>query len=202
MEQINKYRSAIVLALLVLFLILFGFYMFAIRPVNNDIVMQDSEFSLLEQEKGILTNKINALKSEEQGTESSEDTLLAGIPQGDDSEALILALQRIGTSSHARLKDIGFSLTESNEISPWTGISPEAVGSLREIKMAAIVQGSYSEINEWLKQLHDLPRILAVDSFSFQKPYEFPTRMKPGSILTANVSFTAYFEATVPKSSD
>ncbi|WP_339220680.1 type 4a pilus biogenesis protein PilO [Paenibacillus sp. FSL H8-0332] len=202
MEQINKYRSAIVLALLVLFLILFGFYMFAIRPVKNDIAMQDNEFSLLEQEKGILTNKINELKSEEQGTDSSEDTLLAGIPQGDDSEALILALQRIGTSSHARLKDIGFSQTESNEISPWTGIIPEAAGSLREIKMAAIVQGSYAEIKEWLKQLHDLPRILAVDSFSFQQPYEFPTRMKPGSILTANVSFTAYFEATVPKSSN
>jgi type IV pilus assembly protein PilO len=194
-EQINKYRSSIVLGLLVLFLILFAFYMFAIRPVNNDIALQNNEFSMLQQEKEILANKINELKSAEAGPDSSEDTALAAIPQGDDSEGLILDLKSIGNSSHARLKDIGFSLTETNGISAWTGIPSEATGSLKEIKMAAIVEGGYAEIHEWLKQLHDLPRIITVDSFSFQQPYEFPTLTKPGSILTANVSFTAYYEA-------
>lgn len=195
MEQINKYRSSIVLGLLVLFLILFAFYMFAIRPVNNDIAMQDNEFSMLEQEKGIYINKINELKSNKDAATTSEEAALTAIPRGDDSESLILDLQSIGNSSHARLKDIGFSLPETNGISDWTGISADATAGLKEIKIAAIVEGGYTEIHEWLKQLHDLQRIVAIDSFSFQQPYEFPSAIKPGSILTANVSFTAYYES-------
>ncbi|WP_340026109.1 type 4a pilus biogenesis protein PilO [Paenibacillus sp. FSL K6-1096] len=195
MEQINKYRSSIVLGLLGLFLILFAFYMFAIRPLNNDIARQDNEISLLGQEKEILVNKISQLKNAEEEAAADKDTMMAAIPQGDDSEGLILQLKRIGNSSHAKLKDIGFLLAESNEISAWTQIQPEATGSLKELKMAAVVEGSYAEINEWLKQLHDLPRIIAIDSFSFQRPYEFPSPVKPGSILTTNVSFTAFFES-------
>nr|WP_274528490.1 type 4a pilus biogenesis protein PilO [Paenibacillus piscarius] len=157
--------------------------------------MQDDEISLLGQEQEILVNKINQLKSAEKEAGADKDTMLAAIPQGDDSEGLILQLQRIGNSSHAKLKDIGFLLAESSEISAWTQIKPEATGRLKELKMAVVVEGSYAEINEWLKQLHDLPRIIAIDSFSFQRPYEFPSPGKPGSILTANVSFTAFFES-------
>lgn len=195
MEQINRYRSSIVLGLLGLFLVLFVFYMFAIRPVNNDIAMQDNEISLLGQEKEILENKINELKNADGKAGTDKDVMLAAIPQGDDSEGLILQLQRIGNSSHAKLKDIGFLMAESNEISAWTQINQEAASSLKELKMAAVVEGSYEEINEWLKQIHELPRIIAIDSFSFQRPYEFPSPGKPGSILTANVSFTAFFES-------
>lgn len=199
MVQINKYRSQIVMGILILFLILFVFYMLAIRPVSSDVSAQNTQLTQLEREKSILENKINELKSSGGNITSDEETALTAIPLGDGSESLINDLKSIGDSSHARLKDIGFSLQDSSTAGTWTGLSASVTG-LQEIKMTAILEGGYGEIHEWLKQLNAIPRMLTVDAFSFQQPYEFPTRMKPGSILTANVSFTAYFEATAPKS--
>ncbi|AIQ49668.1 hypothetical protein R70723_30160 [Paenibacillus sp. FSL R7-0273] len=195
MEQINKYRSPIVLGMLILFLILFAFYMLGIRPVSSDIALQSSELSLLEREGSALQSKINELKGAGDSLSADEETALDAIPQGDGSEALINELKAIGDSSHARLKDIGFSLTGTSTAGTWTGSAAASAAGLQEIKMTAIVEGGYAEIHEWLKQLNKMPRLITVDSFAFQQPYEFPTAQNPGSILTANVAFTAYYEA-------
>ncbi|WP_342563283.1 type 4a pilus biogenesis protein PilO [Paenibacillus sp. FSL R7-0345] len=194
MEQINKYRSPIVMGMLILFLILLAFYMLAIRPVSSDIAMQNSELSLLERERSVLENKINELQTAGDNLTSDEETLLAAIPLGDGNEALINDLKAIGSSSHARLKDIGFSLTGTSTASTWAGVPATSAAGLQEIKMTAVVEGGYIEIHEWLKQLNKMPRLITVDSFAFQQPYEFPTAQKPGSILTANVAFTAYYQ--------
>lgn len=199
MEQINKYRSPIVMGMLILFLILFAFYMLAIRPVSSDIAMQESELSLLDRERSVLENKINELKGAGDSLSADEETALAAIPSGDGSEALINDLKAIGDSSHARLKDIGFSLTGTSTASTWAGVEASSAAGLQEIKMTAIIEGGYAEIHEWLKQLNKMPRLVTVDSFAFQQPYEFPTAQNPGSILTANVAFTAYYQADSPE---
>ncbi len=199
MEQINKYRSPIVMGMLILFLILFAFYMLAIRPVSSDIAMQESELSLLDRERSVLENKINELKGAGDNLSADEATALAAIPSGDGSEALINDLKAIGDSSHARLKDIGFSLTDTSTASTWAGVAEASAAGLQEIKMTAIIEGGYAEIHEWLKQLNKMPRLVTVDSFAFQQPYEFPTAQNPGSILTANVAFTAYYQADTPE---
>lgn len=67
MEQINKYRSPIVLGVLILFLILFAFYMLGVQPTNKEISAQSSEISQLEKEAEVLQNKIYELKGS--GTE-------------------------------------------------------------------------------------------------------------------------------------
>ncbi|MBY0009490.1 type 4a pilus biogenesis protein PilO [Paenibacillus typhae] len=199
MEQINKYRSPIVMGMLILFLILFAFYMLAIRPVSSDIAVQSSELSMLELERSAIENKINELKGAGDSLSADEETALAAIPSGDGSEALINDLKAIGASSHARLKDIGFSLTDTSTASDWAGVAAASAAGLQEIKMTAIIEGGYAEIHEWLKQLNKMPRLVTVDSFAFQQPYEFPTAQNPGSILTANVAFTAYYQADSPK---
>lgn len=62
MEQINKYRSPIVLGVLILFLILFAFYMLGVQPTTKEISAQSSEISQLEKEAEMLQTKINELK--------------------------------------------------------------------------------------------------------------------------------------------
>jgi type IV pilus assembly protein PilO len=197
-EQINKYRSGIILGLLALFLILFAFYMIAIQPVNHELSAQTLQLSQLEQEKARIENKLNELTGAGDGASLDQDRALAAIPQGDDSEGLILDLGRIGSSSHARLKDIGFTLADTNGIGTWTGLAAASTDGIREIKMTAIVDGGYAEIHEWLKQLHALPRLITVDSFALQQPYELRTPQMPGSILSASISFTAYYETAAP----
>ncbi|MEK3967299.1 MULTISPECIES: type 4a pilus biogenesis protein PilO [Paenibacillus] len=200
MEQINKYRSPIVLGVLILFLILFAFYMLGVQPTNKEISAQSSEISQLEKEAEVLQNKINELKGSGNEGDLEQKELLGELPKGDDSEGLIVDLREVSTSSKARLKDLSFVLDEANPIQQMTGSAEVSFPTVKQIKMTAVVEGTYSGIRQWMDELQALPRIVNVDSFNFQQSYEDRTKNNTESILTANVAFTAYYEATAAAS--
>ncbi|MDQ0192150.1 type 4a pilus biogenesis protein PilO [Paenibacillus wynnii] len=193
MEQINKYRSPIVLGVLVLFLLLFAFFMLGVQPTNDKIAEQDLQVGQLEKQNGLMQKKIDELKSSTEANQEQE-ALLAQLPRGDGSEQLILDLRAVGTYTNARLKDIGFAIGETNPIQEMTGSSDIAFPTVKQLKLTAIVEGEYTSVRNWLTALQLLPRIINVDSFSFQQSEESDASEKSGSIITANISFTAYFE--------
>lgn len=193
MEQINKYRSPIVLGVLVLFLLLFAFFMLGVKPTSSKIDEQDSQIGQLEQQNGIMLKKIEELKSSSE-TSQEQEALLAQLPRGDSSEQLILDLRAIGSYTNARLKDIGFAIGETNPIQEMTRSSEAAFPTVKQLKMTAVVEGEYSSVRNWLTALQLLPRIINVDSFNFQQSEESGESGKSGSIITANISFTAYYE--------
>lgn len=200
MEQFNKYRSPIVLGVLILFLMLFAFYMLGVQPTNKEISAQNAEISQLEKEAEILQTKINELKSSAASLDSEQQELLAALPKGDDSEGLIDDLREVGMSSQARLKDVSFILDEANPIQQMTGSAEVLFSTVKQIKMTAVVEGTYTSIRQWMDELQMLARIVNVDSFNFQQSYEERSANSPESILTANVAFTAYYEAVTPSS--
>lgn len=200
MEQFNKYRSPIVLGVLILFLVLFAFYMLGVQPTNKRISAQNAEISQLEKEAEILQTKINELKSSAASLDSEQQELLAALPKGDDSEGLIDDLRAVGMSSQARLKDVSFILDEANPIQQMTGSAEVQFPTVKQIKMTAVVEGTYTSIRQWMDELQMLARIVNVDSFNFQQSYEERSANSPESILTANVAFTAYYEAVTPSS--
>jgi type IV pilus assembly protein PilO len=200
MEQFNKYRSPIVLGVLILFLMLFAFYMLGVQPTNKEISAQNAEISQLEKEAEILQTKINELKSSATSVDSEQQELLAALPKGDDSEGLIVDLWGVSTSSEARLKDVSFILDEANPIQQMTGSAEVLFPTVKQIKMNAVIEGTYTGIRQWMDELQKLSRIVNVDSFNFQQSYEERSANSPESILTANVAFTAYYEAVTPSS--
>jgi type IV pilus assembly protein PilO len=198
MEQFNKYRSPIVLGVLILFLMLFAFYMLGVQPTNKEISAQNNEISQLEKEAEILQTKINELKSSATSVDSEQQELLAALPKGDDSEGLIDDLRAVGMSSEARLKDVSFILDEANPIQQMTGSAEVLYPTVKQVKMTAVVEGTYTSIRQWMDELQTLARIVNIDSFNFQQSYEERSKDSPDSILTANVAFTAYYEAVTP----
>jgi len=192
LEQINKYRSTIVLGVLVLFLILFAFFMLGVQPSNRTIAAQKSEIAQLEEQNALIQNKMNELKGSAEAADQSE--ALAALPRGDSSEQLIRDLQAIGMASKAKLKDIGITISDTNGIGSRSTEEAAQYPTVKEIKMTGVVEGNYQQIHDWLKELNALPRLIQIDSFSFQLPYEQRTAGNPGSIIAANVTFTAYFE--------
>jgi len=200
MEQFNKYRSPIVLGVLILFLMLFAFYMLGVQPTNKEISAQNAEISQLQKEAEILQTKINELKSSATSLDSEQQELLAALPKGDDSEGLIDDLRAVGMSSQARLKDVSFILDEANPIQQMTGSAEVLFPTVKQIKMTAVVEGTYTSIRQWMDELQMLARIVNVDSFNFQQSYEERSANSPESILTANIAFTAYYEAFTPSS--
>ncbi|MEK3750230.1 type 4a pilus biogenesis protein PilO [Paenibacillus sp. FSL E2-8871] len=200
MEQFNKYRSPIVLGVLILFLMLFAFYMLGVQPTNKEISAQNAEIRQLEKEAEILQTKINELKSSATSLDSEQQELLAALPKGDDSEGLIDDLRAVGMSSQARLKDVSFILDEANPIQQMTGSAEVLFPTVKQVKMTAVVEGTYTSIRQWMDELQILARIVNVDSFNFQQSYEERSKDSPESILTANVAFTAYYEVATPSS--
>jgi type IV pilus assembly protein PilO len=200
MEQFNKYRSPIVLGVLILFLMLFAFYMLGVQPTNKEISAQNNEISQLEKEAEILQTKINELKSSATSVDSEQQELLAALPKGDDSEGLIDDLRAVGMSSEARLKDVSFILDEANPIQQMTGSAEVLFPTVKQVKMTAVVEGTYTSIRQWMDELQTLARIVNIDSFNFQQSYEERSKDSPDSILTANVAFTAYYEVVTPSS--
>ncbi|OME67366.1 hypothetical protein BSK65_20440 [Paenibacillus odorifer] len=200
MEQFNKYRSPIVLGVLILFLMLFAFYMLGVQPTNKEISAQNAEIRQLEKEAEILQTKINELKSSATSLNSEQQELLAALPKGDDSEGLIDDLRAVGMSSQARLKDVSFILDEANPIQQMTGSAEVLFPTVKQVKMTAVVEGTYTSIRQWMDELQMLARIVNVDSFNFQQSYEERSKDSPESILTANVAFTAYYEVVTPSS--
>lgn len=200
MEQFNKYRSPIVLGVLILFLMLFAFYMLGVQPTNKEISAQNAEISQLQKEAEILQTKINELKSSATSLDSEQQELLAALPKGDDSEGLIDDLRAVGMSSQARLKDVSFILDEANPIQQMTGSAEVLFPTVKQIKMTAVVEGTYTSIRQWMDELQMLARIVNVDSFNFQQSYEERSANSPESILTANIAFTAYYEVVTPSS--
>ncbi|WP_379135559.1 hypothetical protein [Paenibacillus sp. sgz500958] len=192
MEQINKYRSPIVLGVLVMFLLLFAFYVLGIQPDIKQSSVNKDNISQLQLENNTLQKSIDELKNDDEEN-AAQAALMEALPRGDNSEQLILSLREIEAKTYARIKDVSFSLDDANPIQEMTGSTDVQFPTVKQIKMTAIVEGGYTEIYNWIQELQLLPRIINVDSFNFQQPVE-QTMQGADGILTANVSFTAYFE--------
>ncbi|MFD1776602.1 type 4a pilus biogenesis protein PilO [Paenibacillus rhizophilus] len=195
MEQINKYRSPIVLGVLILFLMLLSFYLLGVQSASRKVSEQESQLAQLNEQNQLLQTQIDKLQISSPG-DSEEEALLAQLPRGDNSEQLILDLRAIGTVTNARLKDISFTVGDTNPIQEMTGASTVAYSTVKALKMTAVVEGDYTGIRNWMKDLQILPRIINVDSFVFQRSSSNNAAQSVNSILTATVSFTAYYEET------
>ncbi|WNS42696.1 type 4a pilus biogenesis protein PilO [Paenibacillus sp. MMS20-IR301] len=194
MEQMNKYRSPIVLGVLVLFLLLFAFFLLGFKPTNDKISEQESEMSQLEQQNSLMETKIEELNSSSANDDAQEE-LLAQLPRGDNSEQLILDLRNIGALTDARLKEIGFTLEDTNPIQEMTGSASVVYPTVKELKLTATVEGTYTSLRNWLTALQLLPRIINVEAYSFQHSND------SGNILSASVTFTAYYEQSADTAS-
>ncbi|MDO7906598.1 type 4a pilus biogenesis protein PilO [Paenibacillus sp. JX-17] len=193
MDKILKQRQVVFLGMAILFLILLVLYMFLLKPTLDAVAEQEVEIGSLEQQNETLRAKIAEFSTEDAGTGGSEAAKRA-IPEGDDSKQLIVDLNQIGQRSSADLRDIQFTTVSSKEDTSGTAQSetnsqlPDGTGL---IHMTGVLQGDYKQIHEWMNQLQKMPRFVSIEAFSFQQPY---VQSASGSILTANVSFTAYYE--------
>ncbi|MWV46652.1 hypothetical protein GRF59_23875 [Paenibacillus sp. HJL G12] len=195
LEKINHNRSVILLGLVALFVLAFAFYMFALKPSMNTGSLRQSELASQQRERDILKKRVAGLRSKSSADDPDFQNAREALPLDEDTQQLVLQLKKIQDKSYAKLTDIEFQLQDGNQIALMTGKKPEDYSSVKEVKMKAVLEGGYDEIHEWMKQLQAAPRLITIDAFSFQQPYE---QRNPGSRLIANVSFTAYFTAVKP----
>ncbi|ANF95744.1 type 4a pilus biogenesis protein PilO [Paenibacillus bovis] len=186
MEQLTKSRPAILLVLALLFLILLAVYMLGVRPLSERTEQYDQNISQMQQEYDLLHQKLIELK----GHAADQAVLDQAVPMQDQSEQLLLSLQQIGQKSNARLTDVAFALKGSETEQAAATNTQQLSINAGQIQMSAQVEGSYTEIKNWLNELQKLPRLINVDSFSFDEPYNPGKAAAP---ITAKIVFTAYY---------
>ncbi|MBO2944812.1 type 4a pilus biogenesis protein PilO [Paenibacillus sp. F411] len=195
MELLNKYRSPVVMGVLLLFVVLLGFYLLGLQPTIDTMEEQEAEIARVSDEKALLQRKVDELKgaadSQDQELLSSYDAL----PEGDEADQLVLQLRTAGIRSSARLKSIEFNLTGTNGLQLVLGGNEGAYPFIKEVSMNAEVEGTRAQIIAWMDQLEKMPRIIKVDSFSLQRR-SGPSELPENALLTANVVFTAYYESS------
>ncbi|MBD7967694.1 type 4a pilus biogenesis protein PilO [Paenibacillus gallinarum] len=192
MERINKYRSVIVLALLLGFVLVFAFYWLGLSPTIDKLDEQGQELVQLEGEKQLLQNKLDEMKGNVEG-QNSIDPEWDALPQNDMADQLILDIRAVNARSEATLKAIDFNLTQSNELHLMLNEEETMYPHIHEIKMNADLEGTLSQIESWMKELESLPRLMKVDSFALQHRSESGSMADP--ILTATLVFTSYYES-------
>nr|WP_243896071.1 type 4a pilus biogenesis protein PilO [Paenibacillus sp. F411] len=193
--MLNKYRSPVVMGVLLLFVVLLGFYLLGLQPTIDTMEEQEAEIARVSDEKALLQRKVDELKgaadSQDQELLSSYDAL----PEGDEADQLVLQLRTAGIRSSARLKSIEFNLTGTNGLQLVLGGNEGAYPFIKEVSMNAEVEGTRAQIIAWMDQLEKMPRIIKVDSFSLQRR-SGPSELPENALLTANVVFTAYYESS------
>lgn len=198
MERINKYRSVIVLALLLGFVLVFAFYWLGLSPTIDKLDEQSQELVQIEEEKQLLQNKLDELKGNVEGQDSIDPEWDA-LPQNDMADQLILDIRTVTARSEATLKAIDFQLTGENELHLMLNEQETMYPRIHEIKMNADLEGTLSQMESFMKELESLPRLMKVDSFALQQRSESGSIADP--VLTATIVFTSYYES-VPKNKE
>ncbi|MBP2001580.1 type IV pilus assembly protein PilO [Paenibacillus shirakamiensis] len=189
-ERISKYRNALILAIILMFVLLIGFYVLAVQPVRTEDHAQQEEISLVTEENARMQEKIASLNAAAQEN-AANGVMDQALPAVENTEQIIRDFKTISEKTSISLKDVQFTIPTMNHIRIAKGDEKSPFPSVKEVNMTATIQGNLTQIRAWMDELQKLPRLLVVDSFTFEKPYEVSP---PGSIIDANVSFTAYYQ--------
>lgn len=200
MVSMNKYKSVIILAILLGFVMLFMFYWMGLSPLLEKSSEQNLMLVQRKEEQQLLQNKVDEIRAEMEGEETSDEKGDA-LPQSDMADELILDIRKITARSAAVLKSIDFNLTQSNEIHLMTNEQEGSYPQIYEIKMNAQLEGTYMQIQNWLKELEELPRLMKVDSFNMKRRSDSAS-VNDNSMMTATIVFTAYYESASSESNN
>lgn len=189
MENLQQKRPFLWVIIIALFLALFAFFMLGVRPMSDKIATQEKEINQLQQEHDLMQVKVLQIQASNENDDSQEE-IEKQLPVFDNSEQVIRDLNMIGKKTKTDLVDVEFKLSETNKINELMGTENPIYEGVREVKMTASLEGTYKGIYTWFDEIEKLPRVMTVNAYDFEKPFESDTK---GSQISANVTFTAYF---------
>lgn len=151
-------QSSQLVSILFLFLIIVGSLVFVL-PMRDSIVALTAQEAALTTELIELNTQyedLSALSKEVSQSETAKQKLLTAVPVGYNQDSLILDLTDLAEQTGFRLNAISFSLGQS-----------ELYG--KTITVATSVQGSFSQMIEFLQKIEGANRLMRVTSLSVQR---------------------------------
>lgn len=182
MDNVNN-RSTPLIVVMVLFLVLLLLYVYVLLPSNSKLTDQQS---LVDEKAKQVQALQKSIESKGEAADLPEKDIQAALPLWDNSEQLVLALRDIGGRTGAQLNSATMSIVDSNQIQTLSGEAESPFPIVKEVSVHVSLQGSYSQLKNWIDQLQKQQRIIVVNTFNLEQA--------EGGFDSAELAFTAYFD--------
>lgn len=133
----------------------------------------------------VKSSRLNALLTSQTSLKSSLKIVDTAIPSKDNVPTLMTEVQRIASDSGVILKALQFG---SGSLSTSGGSSGRIASdkTLKRVMLQVIAEGSFANLQSFLKNIESASRIITVDNISFEAK-----KTGPGSSTT--LSLTSYY---------
>jgi len=136
------------------------------------------------------SEKLSEILSEIKTVESNLEVVQQALPVEDDVPALLTQLEQVAKQSGVGVQHLGFGegAKPSDEAE-----EAESKGGIKTISLTAVVDGSYSALQTFLRNLEDTSRVINVTNFRFS-----PAQKKEeGATLSVTLGLEAFYLAGV-----
>ncbi len=140
------------------------------------------------------SEKLSEILSEAKTIESNLGVVQQALPAEDDVPALITQLEQVAKQSGVGVQHLGFGegvrpSSEAEEAEPPS--AKASGGEIKTISLTAVVDGSYSALQTFLRNLEDTSRVVNVTNFRFS-----PAQKKEeGAALSVTLGLEAFYLA-------
>lgn len=179
----NKSHSIVILGVIMMFLILLVVFSTLLQPTYKKISSQNEELDRLKFQSGLLQK---ALDNKKEKGNLPEEEVQAALPLWDNTEQLVVSLKDIGQKTETKLTTVSFNVTDNNGIHTIIGSESPVYPNVKEVKVQAVVEGSYDGIRSWIVQMQKQERLIVIDSVRYSIPV--------GGLTSAEIAFTSYFD--------
>ncbi|MGG1514938.1 type 4a pilus biogenesis protein PilO [Paenibacillus oryzisoli] len=189
MAKSNNTQTAVLAGTVTLFLGLFAFYFLVQLPSTDKVTKQTADITALEKQVQLLNAKVAEKQKETTGPSMKE--VQAALPLWDNVEQLTLDLSQIKSQTNVTMSSIAYNVSDKAPAAQAADGTKKAAAypNVREIKVTMSVLGTFQDVTAALTQLHNLPRLVTVDTVNYGNLPKDLTRK-----ISVNVSFTAFFD--------
>lgn len=154
----QKYQAKSLVGVL-LILVAVSFYVFAVKPISDEVTKKSEELVTRVAEASVLQKKVDDFKKQEgtlQLNEEKKRQILSAIPIGINQDEVIRDIVDVAAKRDITLRSISFSKSTS------------ADQSVNVLRVSASFEGSYSDLINFLQGIEGNQRRFKINSISVQ----------------------------------
>ncbi len=149
------------------------------------------------------SEKLSEILSEIKTVESNLEVVRQALPVEDDIPSLLTQLEQVAKQSGVGVQHLGFgegkSVSKGEEEEGEEGGPASSAGKVKKISLTAVVDGSYSALQTFFRNLENTSRVVNVTNFRFspaQKKEEGLPAGRQGQALSVTLGLEAFYLAS------
>lgn len=181
-------RNTIIIGILIILLLVIGYYFLLFSPLRSEFVARSEERSQKEQQLQQLQQQVAELEEIARNAPEIERQLLEyskRIPTQPEIPTFVLQVEEIAEAA---------GVTQIS-VEPGAPGPPPGGGDFSQIPVTMSFEGTYEELQDFMSRLLNLVRLVTVNGVSYETVEQENTTIEPGveRLLQVEISAEIYF---------